>query len=181
MAQNLRVGFKERQRKRVSQALPITPPSAKKSRPEAHCEEPLLAVPMMQVSPSNVVKPRQELVVRPSSMDTCPTGDEAHTATLGGNATKKDTTNIPSRQEKIVVLLKVISCFIAPKPPASDLEEFFPFSHRHFVNLGGNPRMAGMVQQSHVTPDSALYPLLKYIVEETTEVVGFIPLFPKFA
>ena len=79
------------------------------------------------------------------------------------------------------MLLKVISCFIAPKPPASDLEEFFPFSHRHFVNLGGNPRMAGMVQQSHVTPDSALYPLLKYIVEETTEVVGFIPLFPKFA
>lgn len=96
MAQNLRVGFKERQRKRVSKALPTTPPSAKKSRPEAHCEKPVLAVPMVQVSPSNVVKPRQELVVRPSSMDTCPTGDEAHTATLGGNATEKGTPDIPS-------------------------------------------------------------------------------------
>ncbi|RVW69655.1 hypothetical protein CK203_059481 [Vitis vinifera] len=93
---------------------------------------------MVQVSLSNVVKPRQEL-------------------------------------EKIAALLKVISCFIAPEPPAFDMEEFFPFSHRHFVNLGGNPRMAGMVQQSHVTPDSALqctYPLLKYTIGETTELVA---------
>lgn len=95
MAQNLRVGFKERQRKRVSEALSTTPPPAKKSRQEAHCEELVLVIPMVQVPPSNVVKPCQELVVRPPSMDTCPAEDEAHATTPGGNATKKDTPVIP--------------------------------------------------------------------------------------
>lgn len=90
MAHNLRVGFKERQRKRVSEALPTTPPPAKKSRPEAHCKKPVLAIPMVQVPLSNVVKPCQELVVRPHLVDTCPAGNKVHVATPGGNTTKKD-------------------------------------------------------------------------------------------
>lgn len=64
------------------------------------------------------------------------------------------------------------------------MDEFFPFSHSHFVNLGGIPRMVGVVRPSYVVLDSKLrctYLLLKYTVEETVEVVGFILLLPKFA
>ncbi|RVW46141.1 hypothetical protein CK203_076152 [Vitis vinifera] len=55
----------------------------------------------------------------------------------------------------------------------SNMEEFFPFSHHHFINLGNIPRMVGVVRPSHVAPDSALrctYLLLKYTAEEMVEV-----------
>ena len=55
MTPNQRVGFKERQRKRLSEALPATPPPTKKSRLEATREEPVPDVPMVQVPPSNIV------------------------------------------------------------------------------------------------------------------------------
>lgn len=46
MTPNLRVGFKERQCKRLSEALSATPLLAKKSHPEAPREEPTLDFPM---------------------------------------------------------------------------------------------------------------------------------------
>lgn len=116
--------------------------------------------------------------------DTCPVGHEVPTTTPSGNAKEKDTSIIPSSWEEIAVLLKAVPCFTIPEPPTSGVEKFFPFSHHHFVNLGGNPRMAGVVQPSHVTLNFALrctYPLLKYTVEENTEVVGFGHFLPKFA
>lgn len=45
MTPNLRVGFKERQCKRLSEALSATPLPAKKSHPEAPREEPTLDFP----------------------------------------------------------------------------------------------------------------------------------------
>lgn len=133
---------------------------------------------------NDVVESRQELVVILSIEDTCPDKNGAPTTTSGGNAREKDDLAILSSWDEVVVLLKAVPCFTAPEPPAFRVEEFFPFSHCHFVNLGGDPRMAGVIRPSHVTPDSALrctYPLLKYTAEETTEVVRFIPLLPKFA
>ena len=47
MAPNLRVGFKERHCKRLSEALPTTPPPAKKTRLEVSHEEPILDAPMV--------------------------------------------------------------------------------------------------------------------------------------
>ena len=47
MAPNLRVGFKERHCKRLSEALPTTPPPAKKTRLEVSQEEPILDAPMV--------------------------------------------------------------------------------------------------------------------------------------
>ena len=47
MAPNLRVGFKERHCKRLSEALLTTPPLAKKTRLEVSHEEPILDAPMV--------------------------------------------------------------------------------------------------------------------------------------
>lgn len=133
------------------------------------------------VSPStDVVGFGQELVVIPFIEDACPTEDRTFAGTPGGNANKKGASDTPSSWEDIAALLKRVPCFTAPKPPTSGVEEFFPFSHRHFVDLRGDPYMAGVVRPSHVTPDSAhqgTYSMLKYTTEETTKVVGFTPSF----
>ncbi|KAL6328127.1 hypothetical protein AAG906_034270 [Vitis piasezkii] len=97
------------------------------------------------VPPSDTVQPCLELVVRPPSESTCPAEDEVLAATSGSKAKEKDVPAIPSSWEEIAVLLKAIPCFIAPEPLASGVEEFFTFSHRHFVNLSGIPRITGMV------------------------------------
>lgn len=92
MAPNMRVGFKERQHKR----LPDTRPPTKNSHLEVPCEEPVPDVPMVQVPHFDTVRPCQELVVRPSIEDTFQVGDEAPIATLGGNAREKDVPATPS-------------------------------------------------------------------------------------
>lgn len=47
MATNLRVDFKERQRKRLFEALSTLLPPAKKTRPEVSRDEPVLDAPMV--------------------------------------------------------------------------------------------------------------------------------------
>ncbi|RVW69615.1 hypothetical protein CK203_062631 [Vitis vinifera] len=119
------------------------------------------------VPPSDTVQPCLELVVRPLSESTCPVEDKVPTATPGGKAKEKDAPAIPSSWEEIAMLLKAIPCFTAPEPPTSRVEEFFMFSHCHFVNLSGIPCMAGMARPSHVAQDSALrctYPLLNILL-----------------
>lgn len=133
---------------------------------------------------NDVVESRQELTVIPFVENTCSDKNGASAATPGGNAKEKDDLAIPSSWEEIAALLKAVPCLTAPEPPTFGVEEFFPFSHRHFINLDGDPHMVGVIRPSHVTPDSALrctYPLLKYTAEETTEVVRFISLMPNFA
>ena len=66
MALNLRTGFKERHHKRLSEALPAAPLFAKKIRPEAFCEKLVPESPTTQVSFSNTVRFRQELVASSS-------------------------------------------------------------------------------------------------------------------
>lgn len=110
--------------------------------------------------------------------------DNVPTAAAGGKGKEKDAPTIPLSWEKLAVLLKIFPCFTTPGPPTSGVEEFFPFSQHHFVNLDGIPRLNGMVQPSHVVLDFSLwctYPPLKYTVEETTKMVGFISFLPKFA
>lgn len=63
MALNLRIGFKERQCKRLSESLPIALLPAKRSYPEVSPEISDLDAPMAQVSLSDVARTGQELVV----------------------------------------------------------------------------------------------------------------------
>lgn len=139
---------------------------------------------MLQVPHIDVVGSGRELAMIPSAEDTCPNKDGAPAATLGGNAKEKDALAILSSWEKIATLLKAVPCFTVPELLAFGVEEFFSFSHCHFVNLCDDPCMARVVRPSHVTSDFALrctYPLLKYTIEETTKMLRFIPLLPKFA
>lgn len=184
MAPKLKVDFKERYRKHLNKALPLASSPAKKVYPEASCQEPALNAIVLQVPHNDVIESRQELAVILSVEDTCLDKNGVSTATPSGNAKEKDDLAISSSWEEIAALLKAVPCFITPEPPAFGVEEFFPFSHRHFINLDGDPRMAGVIRPSHVTPDSAFrctYPLLKYTTEKTTEVVRFISLMPNFA
>lgn len=90
---------------------------------------------MVQVPLSDTIRPCHELIVRPFVEDTCPVGDEAPAATPGVNAKKKDALTTLSSCEEITTLLKLVPCFTTPKPPASNVDEFFIFSRRHFVDL----------------------------------------------
>ena len=122
--------------------------------------------------------------MRPFLKGTCPVENEVLATTPGGKAKEKAAPAIPSSWEEIAALLKAFPYLTALEPPASGVKEFFTFFHRHFVNLGGNPHMVGVVRPSHVALNSTLrciYLLLQYTIEETTEVVSFIPLLPKFA
>lgn len=90
---------------------------------------------MVQVPLYDTIRPCHELVVRPFAEDTCPVGDEAPAATLGGHAKKKYALTTLSRCEEITTLLKLVPCFTTLEPPASNVDEFFIFSHRHFDDL----------------------------------------------
>ncbi|RVW19211.1 hypothetical protein CK203_100125 [Vitis vinifera] len=136
MAPNLRVNFKERQRKRHFEALLTTPLPAKKTPPK-----------------------------RGHLPDGC--------ITLGGNANERDAPISSLDWEEIGALLKVVPCFIAPEPPVSSVNAFFPLTRHHFVKLFGDPCLAGVVRPSHGTLESALqctYPMQKYTAEETSEM-----------
>lgn len=129
----------------------------------------------------DVVGSGQELALIPSVEDACLTKDGTSTGTLGGDAIKKGALDSPSNWEDIATLLKRVLCFTTPKPLALGVEEFFPFSHRHFIDLLDDTHVAGVVQSSHVTSESALrctHPLLTYIAKKTVEVVGFTHFSP---
>lgn len=66
MALNLRIGFKERQCKRLFESLPIALPPAKRSYSEVSLEISDPDAPMVQVSLSDVARTGQELVVSSS-------------------------------------------------------------------------------------------------------------------
>ena len=127
----------------------------------------------------DVVRSRQELIVSSSREDICPTD----AITLGGNANERDAPISSLDWEEIGALLKVVPCFIAPEPPVSSVNAFFPLTRHHFVKLFGDPCLAGVVRPSHGTLESALqctYPMQKYTAEETSEMVRFAPFLPKF-
>lgn len=145
MTQNMRVGFKERQYKRFSEALPTTPPSAKKTRPKAPRKKPTLDIPTGKKPPFEAVRSCLELVVRPSSKNTSLAEDEVPVVAPGGKGKEKGAPAILSSWEEITELLKVVPCFTMLEPLAFGMEEFFSFSQCHFVNLGGIPCMDGMV------------------------------------
>lgn len=72
MAPNLRVGFKERQRKRLSGSLPTALIPAKRTCPEVPPKIPVSNVPPALIPLSDVVRSDQALVVRSSiEKDAC--------------------------------------------------------------------------------------------------------------
>ena len=103
-------------------------------------------------------------------------------ATPGGNTNERDAPISFSSWEDIATRLKSVPYFTTPKPPASGVNAFFPFTRHHFVELRSDPRLAGVVHPFHGTLESVLqctYLMQKYIAEETMEVVRFAISLPK--
>lgn len=143
MALNLRAGFKERQRKRLSESLPTAPPPAKRIRMENPHEVPILDAPLVVMPPSDVAGFSQALIANSSiEKDACPMQDRTSIGqTPGDDHSDKDApvSSPASNWEKITELLKQGPCFIEPELPSTDMNEFFPLTCRFFVDMHGNP------------------------------------------
>lgn len=158
MTPNLRSDFKERQRKRLSKALLVAPPPAKRTHLEVSHEEPILDAPKVQVPPSNIVRSGQELVVNSYyEKDACPTEDETHVGhTPGGDINDKNASISSPRCEEIAKLLKQVSCFTAPEPPTPGIDVLFPLTHQYFVDLSSDLPITFTPHLSHSTLNSVL-------------------------
>lgn len=158
MTPNLRSDFKEKQRKRLSKALLVAPPPAKRTRPEVSHEEPVLDAPKVQVLPSNIVRSEQELVANSyAEKDACPTEDETPVGhTLGGDINDKNASISSPPCEEIAKLLNQVSCFTAPEPPAPSIDVLFPLTHQYFVDLYSDPPITFAPHLSHSTLNSVL-------------------------
>ncbi|KAL6319709.1 hypothetical protein AAG906_026781 [Vitis piasezkii] len=123
------------------------PPSKKKSVGPNHDSTGLPSLEGHSDQEPKPMVPCINLEPKEEEENTCLVGDEASATTSSGNVMEKDALDIPSK--------------------------FFSFSHRHFVNLGSNSRMASVVRPSHVTLNFVLrctYPLLKYTAKDMAEV-----------
>lgn len=67
MTSNLRASFKERQRKRLSESFPTTPPPVKRTCPEVLLEMPVPNAPLASMPLSNAVRSDQVLIVSSSA------------------------------------------------------------------------------------------------------------------
>lgn len=104
--------------------------------------------------------------------------------TLGGDINEKDAPISSPNWEEIAALLRKVPCFIAPEPPVPGIDALFPLTHRHFVNLPGDPPITIVSRLPHNTPKSVLrciHPMEQYTTEEMAKVVRFAPSLPKFA
>ena len=143
MALNLRVGFKKRQRKCLSKSLSTTHPPTKRTRPEDSHEEPVPDAPMVQVSPPDVTRSSQELVMSSFvEKDARPEQERTAGQTLGDDNNDKDvpvSSPTPSWEE-IATLLKQVPYFTAPEPLSTSMDDFFSLTHRFCVDMSSDPR-----------------------------------------
>lgn len=145
MASNLRVGFKERQRKCLSKSLPIAPLPTKRSCSEDPHEVLVLDAPLASMPPSDVARSDQVLVVSSSAKkNACPVQEMTFISqTLGVDHNDKDApinSHTPS-WEKIAELFNQVPCFIESEPPSTDMNDFFPLTNRFFVETASDPHI----------------------------------------
>lgn len=141
MTLNPRVGFKERQRKRLFKALLATPSPAKRTRPEVSHEELVLDVPMAQVPPFDIARSGQELfVISSAEKDAFPTQDMTPIGhTLNDDINDKDVPISFPSWEEITTLLRQVPYFTALEPPTTSIDAFFLLTHRYFVDMLDDP------------------------------------------
>lgn len=185
MVSNLRVDFKERQHKRLSEALPTAPLPAKKTRSEVSHKEPVSDIPTTQVPIFDIVRSRQELVVSSSTeKNACPTKDGILVGhTLGGDINEKGIPISFPIWEEINALLRKVPCFSTPEPPALAIDAFFPLTCHHFVNLSGDPPITVVPRLPHDTPEFVLQcinMMQQYTAEGKAKVVRFAHFLSKF-
>lgn len=132
MSNNLRVGFKERHRKCLHEAINMAPSPVKKTCPKRVQEEPAREVPPMVVPLSDVARSSSAPVVEKDTG-----GKEVGPATRetsGGVAPveeasdKKDTPILasPPSCDEMMEMLKCVPCFTDAKTPSTKNVKFHP-------------------------------------------------------
>ncbi|RVW64612.1 hypothetical protein CK203_048494 [Vitis vinifera] len=116
MSTDLRVGFKERHRKHLHEAIDMVPPPTKKACPEKAREKPGREVNPTSGGASGGTAP-VELVL-----------DQIDTLTSAP----------PPSWDEMMEMLKCVSCFTDVEPPSTKMSDFFPFTKRVSVNLSGD-------------------------------------------
>ena len=185
MTQNLRVGFKEWQRKRLFEALQVAHLPAKRTHLKVSHEELVPDAPMAQMPPSNIAKFGKGLVMSSSAeKDACPTQDRTPVSLPPGNdINDKDAPISFPNQEEMTALLRQVPCFTTPEPPVTSIDFFFPLTRQYFVNLPGDLLIIVVPRLPHGTPKSVLWcihPMQQYTIIEMMKVVRFASSLLKF-
>ena len=175
MSTDLRVGFKERHRKRLHEAIHMVPPPTKRACPEGAREEPRRQVLPMPMPPLDTVGPSSTLVVE-KEVDPTLGGVSGGVALVEEGLDQKDTpaSAPPPSWDEMMEMLKHMSCFTDAEPPFTKMSDLFPFTKRISMNLGGDPPIFVSTRLPFGTPESTtsrIQQLRDCMVQETAKVV----------
>ena len=177
---DLRVRFLERHRKRLYDPIDIVPPPTKRVCPERVEEDPTAEVPPSTMShpdkagPSaatttqpdvarlNAVAVVQPDVVAPNNV---PSAEEARGTEGGPDAAIDEKASdeksspaaaVPSSWEKMMEMLKGVSCFTDAKAPSTKMFDSFLLTKRVSMNMGCDPPTFVKARLPFSTPESAV-------------------------
>ncbi|KAJ9680220.1 hypothetical protein PVL29_019506 [Vitis rotundifolia] len=127
MASNLRIGFRERQRKRLSKSIVVNPTPSKKACPK------LASIPPPMLVPSTIT-----VIVTPESDEKPPSADDIsyhemrRPFCMTSSPPRPKLANVPN-QEEISKLLKCIPSFTKRESPVQNMRLLFPATYKFFT------------------------------------------------
>lgn len=145
MATNLRVNFKERQCKHLSESIAVVHLPAKRSCTEEPHVAPVLDTPSVQMPHTGIARPKSVSAMRPHiGKDVYPERDRAPTGStpIGDDLEdEKDVSTLyrPPSWEKMVELLKQVPYSTEVEPPSTKLSDFFSLTKQVIVDIDDNP------------------------------------------
>lgn len=189
MVSNLRVGFRERQRKRMSESIVVSPSPSKRPCPDAAYSELALApIPMIAYLTAAVKiisksdkklhsiediahhEPRR-LSINPDHFSEESLGD------MVSSSSRPKLGYVPSQKE-IVELMRQISSFTKRETPIQDMGVLFSTTQRIPVEIENNSDRSFTMHLSYGTPNTAIshiMPMWDYTSFEMVEVVSRSP------
>lgn len=140
MLTNLRASFKERHRKRLHEAINVVPPLSKRACLERVQEKLGRKVSSMPVPPSDITRPSSASTVE-KEVDPALNGASVGVAATEEVLDQKGTpaSAFPPSWDKMIEMLKRVSCFTNAESPSTKMSDFFPLTKRISVNLGKKP------------------------------------------
>ena len=177
---NLRIGFFERHRKWLHEAIDIVPPPAKRACPEKAQEDPAGEAPPSTMPQSDeagpstatmtqpdVAGPSAAVAVQPNVVAprNTPIVEKVHGTEVGldvvvneGAPNEKSSLApaAPPSWEELMEILKGVSYFTDAEAPSTKMFDFFPLTKRVSVNMGGDPLAFVLARLSFGTPESVV-------------------------
>ena len=189
MASKLRVRFRERQCKHLSESIAVNPTPSKKA-----CPKPLSVPPLVSVPPTTVAAITLESDEKlPSANDIAyheirrpffvPDNiSEELFEYMNSSPSRSKSAYVPSLEE-VFELLKWIPSFTEREPPIQNMSVLFPATQRILIKIDDNLNWSFMTQIPYGTPDTAIARIIHrqdYTDFETAKVVSHLPIFCLF-